>query len=56
MCKFCKGMIIGLAVGAGVLTAVNPPEKKDIRTMKRRAKRALRSVEDAADGLCCKMR
>lgn len=56
MCKFCKGMVIGIVVGTGILLAVNPPEKKDIRAMKRSARRVFHKMEDAADGLCCKMR
>ena len=42
--------------GMGIVLMVNPMSKRDIRTIKRRARRVINTVGDAADGLCCKIR
>ncbi len=56
MYNFGKGMFLGLAAGIGLSLMANPMSKRDIRTMKRRMRRALYTVGDAAEGICCKMK
>lgn len=54
--SFGKGMFLGIAAGIGLSMAVNPVSMRDIRKIKKKAKRMIRSVGGAADGICCKMK
>lgn len=56
MFDFGKGMIFGVMAGIGISLLANPVSKRDMKMMKRRARRALCSITDAADGLMCKIK
>lgn len=49
--NFVKGMLTGALVGAGIVTLINPMDKRSVRQMKRRANRVAKTVEGVADNV-----
>ena len=54
--NFGKGLALGIAAGVGISLAIKPVSMRDMRKFKKKARRMMQCVGDAADSICCKMK
>ena len=54
--NFGKGLALGIAAGVGISLAIKPVSMRVMRKFKKKARRMMQCVGDAADSICCKMK